>query len=140
MATKGSGACTPCPAGQFARDKGSTSRMECPSSEFNLDGWWCMTSYEKIVLIALWFGSFISCILTIWKIRKFVVERIKKIEDAGFAVTFKNFISPNIYLSKNKLLISLIDNENQRMIPENIVELREIILQLHKDVQELKNK
>jgi len=43
----------------------------------------------------------------------------------------------------NKLLFSLIDNENQQMIPEKmdeIKELREVILQIQKDIAELKNK
>ena len=59
------------------------------------------------------------------------------------SVTFKRLVFVKRYIGKNIDLTSPVENEEQPMIPEKmdeIKELREVILQMQKDIAELKNK
>ena len=141
IAIKGSGGCTPCPSGQFTNGPGESACFECPSSNFSINGWWCMTLFEKLVFLAVWFGSLISLIVTIWKIKKFIMKRVRKLKKAGYNITIRRIIFCERYLS-NIIYLSSVENSKIPINEENwneIKELRDVILQLQKDIEELKN-
>ena len=111
-APKGSPACTPCSPGQFTKNEGGIICESCPGGQFSIDGWWCMTQYERLVFCFLWIGSIFSGIVTIWKLNSFVKERIMKLRDNQFGVNWNNFIFLEQLLKKRKRDISLITYNN----------------------------
>ncbi len=122
FADKGSPACTNCPNGQFTSGMGASACETCPSSKFSIDGWWCMSQYEKIVFLAIWIGSFISGLFTLWKVRNFYLDRNIKIIENGLKPSIKTFLFLEIILKKsarrNAELTSL-DNDNQPILDED---------------------
>jgi len=145
IATKGSGGCTPCPQGQFTKGPGESACITCPSSRFTIDGWWCMTPYEKLVFLAVWIGSIASFILTVWKIKKFVMERVKKLKIAGVPVNLKSIVFIKSAL-KNSIEMTVQESENDDapMISANndnkIKKLEDLIINMQKEIDFLKNK
>jgi len=110
-APKGSSGCTPCANGEFTKDIGSSSCLICPSSKFTINGWWCMTTYERLVFVAIWIGTIISGIISIWKTYSFTKKRLQKIKDCGFRPTLKTFIFLEKMKRKNVNLIQVVDNK-----------------------------
>lgn len=105
---KGSAACTPCSPGQFTKMEGGIICETCPGGQFSIDGWWCMTKFERLVFCFLWIGSIISGIATIWKINTFVKIRIQILRDNQFGVNWNNFIFLEQLLKKRRRNIALI--------------------------------
>ena len=68
-APKGSAGCTPCADGEFTKGIGSASCLICPASKFSVDGWWCMTTYERLIFVGIWLASIISGSISLWKKR-----------------------------------------------------------------------
>lgn len=145
MASKGAGGCTPCPNGQFTKVPGASACFECPSSKFSIEGWWCMTLYEKLIFAGIWVGSLISVGVSFYKIKKYIKKRIKKMKESGINFTLYRFLFLEKTIRRRATILTILGSENDKspILEENkneIQELREIILQLRKDVEELKNK
>jgi len=116
FATKGSSACTPYENGEFTEKAGSSSCMSCPSSKFSVDGWWCMTTYEKLIFVIIWITSLVSGFFSCWKIYKFVKNRLKNMIENGITISIKNFM----FLEKiKKLNIELVKISEEKPILEN---------------------
>ena len=143
IASKGSGACTACPPGQFTQDT-RTVCYECPSSKFSFDGWWCMTTFERLVFVGVWIASIISILLTIYKIVMFIKARMKKLREAGLHFTITRFLFLERTLRRSATDLSHIDFDlSQRLMSKNsneFKELRELIVSMQRDIEELKNK
>jgi len=122
FADKGSPACTNCPNGQFTSGIGASACETCPSSKFSIDGWWCMSQYEKIVFLGIWIGSFISGLFTLWKVRNFYLDRKIKIIENGLKPSIKTFLFLEIIL-KNKARrnaeLTNLENDNKPILDED---------------------
>jgi len=92
VSKKGSSACTACPSGAYTTGEGSTDCISCAGGQFDVSGWWCMSTFEKILFISVWVGTALSIYATIKNIYGFVISRLRKIKDAGLSFTFKRFI------------------------------------------------
>lgn len=127
----GSGMCTQCPKGQYTNNPGSESCEICPTSRWNLDGWHCMDNAEKWLFVASWVLTGFSAGLSIWKLREFVKERIKKMKSEGINFSIRNFIFINKIKKKyhGEKLLPLHKNEDdskefQKNISKEIVEIK----------------
>ena len=141
--TKGSSNCLPCPNGEFNDKEGQDSCFKCPSSQFSANGWWCMTSTEKLVFIVLWIGSLISGLATIKKTYEFVNGRYQILKKEGIPFTFKNliFIENAIEQIKSKEMITLRESVDQPMLSEDeMKQVKETIITLQTEISLLKVK
>jgi len=139
-----SGGCIPCPQNEFTEGPGQSVCLTCPSSKFSFDGWWCMNSYERLIFVVLWAGSIISCTVTIYKLKKFIKERISKLKEAGLTVTLKRLIFINTVLKND---IEMVKEESEDYSTPMIINpsskmkrYEEIIINMQKDIEYLKNK
>ena len=143
FATAGNGGCTQCPQGQFTRDVGQSVCESCPSSRFTVDGWWCMTSYEKIIFVLIWLGSIISGIITLLKIYNIIKERINKLKQKDIRITLLNIIFLKDTKNNNmEIPLTTTEGEDEPMLKEHNLEIKnmkEILLSLRNDLDVIKN-
>ena len=92
IAKKGSSACTSCPSGSFTMGAGETDCIPCAGNQFDASGWWCMSSFERVIFISVWTGTIFSIYASFKKLYQSVSERLKIIKDSGQPFTFKGFI------------------------------------------------
>lgn len=92
IAKKGSSACTSCPSGTYTNGEGETDCIACAGNQFDASGWWCMSSFERVLFIGVWGGTFLSVYATIKKVYQFITERLRKIREAGLSFTWRRFI------------------------------------------------
>lgn len=130
-----SGECTACPYGQFTYESGQSECLICPVSKVNFDGWHCMSLSERLLFAGGWILSLSSICISIWKIRRWVLYRRKKLIEDGISITVRN-----IFLYKRKknnvpLIERSFFNETERMkyIEELIFEMKEEIENLKKN-------
>lgn len=92
IAKKGSSACTNCPSGSFTNAEGETDCTPCGGNQFDISGWWCMSSFERILFLSVWGGTILSAYATLKKLISFIYERLDKIKKSGMELTIQNFI------------------------------------------------
>ena len=134
---KGALGCTQCGEETFTINIGSVSCMSCPSSRFSVDGWWCMTVYEKILFVVVWVASFFSFGVSVWKIGKFVKERIRKLRHHGIQFSIKNFLFIERIIPQTILLNNRYDDLNPILEQYNLEleKLREMVVNLQNHIQ-----
>lgn len=140
IAIKGSGGCTACLEGQYT-DELKIKCYECETSKFNFNSWWCMTFFERIVFIGVWLGSGISLFLSIYKIRIFILTRLKKLRKNGLKFTLKRFIFLEKVLNNNRDLSYFDFDSKKKFMVKNgdeIKELHELIISMQKEIEVLK--
>ncbi len=92
VSKKGSSACTACPSGTYTTGEGTTDCISCAGGQFDVSGWWCMSTFEKILFISVWGGTALSVYATIKKMYEFITGRLRKIREAGLSFTWRRFI------------------------------------------------
>lgn len=140
-AGKGSSGCTPCDNEQFTEGAGKSTCISCPSSRFNLDGWWCMTVYERIIFVVIWLTTIISSVLTIWKIYSFIKNRLKQLNKNGTPLSIKNFVFMKKIEDEIKLT-NIIENDMSSILTEyrqEINHMNNIILELSSQIKSIQN-
>lgn len=117
----GSFACSQCKNNEYTNGPGEYECIICNTSQFDIKGWWCMTMYQRIVLVFLWIVTIGSSSLTIYKILNFSFKRIKIIKKNNLNLNIYNFI----FLSKILKDLSNEFNDNTKLI-SNKLEIDEI--------------
>lgn len=92
VAKKGSSACTGCPSGTYTDGPGEADCIACAGNQFDVSGWWCMSSFEKILFVSVWGGTLLSVYASIRKIYDFIKNRLTIIREAGLSFTINRFI------------------------------------------------
>jgi len=92
ISKKGSSACTACPSGTYSSIQGATDCISCSGNQFDVSGWWCMSSFERILFVSVWAGTILSAYATLKKIFEFVRNRLKIIRQAELKFTWRRFI------------------------------------------------
>jgi len=110
-APKGSAGCTPCADGEFTKGIGSTSCLICPASKFSVDGWWCMTTYERLIFVGIWLASIISGSISLWKTYSLIKKRFQKIKDYGYVPTIRTFLFLEKMNRRNVNLTQVVDDK-----------------------------
>jgi len=123
---KGASACTPCENEEFTIGAGSSSCMTCPASKFSLDGWWCMSIYEKIIFLVIWITSIISSLFSVWKLNKFIKQRKQKIIEYGYRPSIKTFLFIE-KMPKNNYNMSVIVEEKQMLENDELKKIYAIV-------------
>jgi len=125
-----SGSCSPCPYGEFNLKDGSTSCQECPISNWNMEGWFCMTGIEKIVFVGSWIITAFSSLFSVWKFYSFLKERILRLKKENIKITLYNLIFiPKKYLLEESDYEGSIEKKIEIINNKNI-ELEKIIYTL----------
>jgi len=130
-ALPGSGVCILCQNGQFTLGEGSKGCETCPVSKFNLDGWFCMTEFEKIFFVFGWIVTVFSAGLSCWKLITFVKERLRKLRSEEIHFSLKNFV----FLEK---IIKKPEDEQPMIQEDNVKKLEEIVTRLQFELDSLK--
>ena len=127
---KGSSACTPCGAGKYTEEPGSSRCLDCVGGQFDVSGWWCMTLFDKILFVFVWGGSILSGVATLKKARETFLEKKSLIEKEDLPLTIKNLIfieriienkKNNSEKEKNELsLITISNNSINTFSPNNL--------------------
>jgi len=110
-APKGSAGCTPCADGEFTKGIGSASCLICPASKFSVDGWWCMTTYERMIFVGVWLASIISGSISLWKTYSLIKKRFQKIKDYGYVPTIRTFLFLEKMNRRNVNLTQVVDDK-----------------------------
>ena len=71
---------------------GASACHDCPISKWNLDGWFCMSHFERALFVAGWMLTTFSAVLTTYKTSRFIKRRVRKMKNFNVKVTLKNFI------------------------------------------------
>jgi len=142
FSTEGSITCTPCPSGQYTDGVASKVCLICPSSRFSIEGWWCMSNYERLIFSGIWIGSILSGCITIWKIHKYVKNRLEKLKNAGLSFSLKRFIFLKKSIRKANEMNSMFSDDSQPILEnhkQEIKRLEELIISLQNEIKTIKN-
>jgi len=136
-----SSSCNFCPPGQFNIQDGSDSCQTCPISKWNTDGWFCMTEIEKGIFIVGWLLAIFSSIVSYWKLYCFVKNRIKKMRNNNIPKTFRNFVFLERELKKIRSMELTSDTYPILSTnDEKIKKLEDIVFNMQREIENLKNK
>ena len=140
FASKGAAACTPCEDEHFTFTAGQTYCVICPSSRFNLNGWWCMSNYERIVFVLIWVASLLSGCVSIWKLYQFVKERLQILKNNEITFSIKKFIFLERVIKEQVRLINITENDTQPMIQNNMENITKKFAELESRLSILETK
>ena len=141
ISLKGSASCKQCGIGEYTEGAGQSICYVCPSTKFSINGWWCMTLYQRLVFVLVWISSIFSSIMTFIKIRTFIKNRIRKMKNYGIKITFRNFVFIKSKLKKMIVINDLESNLKEKNYSEQkikIIELNKIIENIKKKLHEQK--
>ncbi len=68
FARKGSGTCTACAEGKFTTGQGAEQCEDCPNDAWNVYAWFCMSAFQRVVLLITWITTLSSCVFTVKKV------------------------------------------------------------------------
>ena len=131
FAIKGSSGCTPCDEGYFTKNVGSSSCFVCPSSKFDINGWWCMNDYERIVFVFVWIGTIFSGCLSIWKTKEYVSNKINRLNEYGAPISLFNIIFTDRAL-KYHIKLTVTETDDGPMIDKKQINAINNLIQIMK--------